>query len=152
MSASVPDANVTLSREAVERVKTQADEALGREALERVKALFAKKLMKGRAKAELVEEIVELVLVRLLDKARKPAVDPETGKRLHSQADLEKGLVHFRNIKSRLSDEFFRQYVTIDVDTGEHEFGPSALGAVSAFREKFGLEHHTFTYHVGTTN
>lgn len=105
-----------------------------------------------RFKAALVEEIVELVLVRLAEKDQNPAVDSATVRRLHTQADLEKGLVHFRKIKPGLGYDFYSQYVTIDVDTGEHEFGPSALSAVAAFRAKFGLEHHIFTYHVGTTN
>jgi hypothetical protein len=70
--------------------------------------------------------------------------------RLHTQADLERSLGFFRDIRSQLEDVYPDDYVTVGVDTGQWAVGTSRYEASQNFEEKFGLVHN-FTFHIGST-
>lgn len=69
----------------------------------------------------------------------------------YTQADLDRGLLHYRTLRENLEANHPDEFVTIDIDTGEFVVGPSALGSSAAFRQQHGSGRHTFTYHIGTT-
>jgi hypothetical protein len=70
--------------------------------------------------------------------------------RLHTQADLERSLKFFRDIRSNLEEVYPDDYVTVGVDTGQWVVGKSRYEASQNFEEKFGSAHK-FTFHIGST-
>lgn len=63
---------------------------------------------------------------------------PRTGNRLHTQVDLGKGLNYFRRLQEQLEKYYTGQFVKVDLDTGDHDVGPSRLGVVANYNARYG--------------